>query len=98
MVCGTQTDGKPNQLLVMKMSNLTKITEDSKLLNNLMSEIFAFPMKENWIRSYVVYSSEFVWPGSKFFARVDFIQRVNLSFMNFTKNFQDIFDALLSNV
>lgn len=29
MVCGTQTDGKPNQLLVMKMSNLTKISEDS---------------------------------------------------------------------
>jgi len=29
MTCGTQTDGKPNQLLVMKMSNMTKISDDS---------------------------------------------------------------------
>ena len=32
MTCGTQTDGKPNQLLVMKMSNITKISEDSMYL------------------------------------------------------------------
>jgi len=33
MTCGTQTEGKPNQLLVIKMSNLTKMNEDSKWLS-----------------------------------------------------------------
>ena len=36
MTCGTQTDGKPNQLLVMKMSKMTKISEDSKFVLELL--------------------------------------------------------------
>ena len=36
MTCGTQTDGKPNQLLVMKMSNMTKISDDSTFLYVLL--------------------------------------------------------------
>lgn len=31
MACGTQTDGKPNQLILMKMSKLSKVVEDSML-------------------------------------------------------------------
>jgi len=39
MVCGTQSEGKPNQLLLMKMSNLTKIiSEDSDSEDSYIDE------------------------------------------------------------
>ena len=30
LVCGTQAQGRPNQMILMKMSQLSKISEDSK--------------------------------------------------------------------